>query len=477
MPALTTARTLFTPVLFPVAAVVPPGPYDDIFIEVENYDDGFAKAVHAVQPEYLDPLQETDDGTRPAKDIGVRLGWDDEQVAIWMNRQIDPAAAPLDAPMGVQGYRIDAREHGAVNWSSLCLAKGVVKAGSKIVGNFDGELAIETIPSQPDGNTTGVYWLPSYYTNWTGPSLVASDTLTRRLVGDPNWNAPNPVDGVAPAVKLLYGKTYDFRVRLMDHTGGGPDINGSPRDPSPSPVYTIPFRRWIRPGTVKIVEKLPSVPNPAKAPDKIHIGRPLLGHPEYDFTGAPNAAADLIADIPAAKAERREVALPDPDVAILQITVEVRALGLDNLPGGGGDDSGFHIVYKTTRPFPTDPKTPLELDFTWQDVKQVDSLAPPATGPIPLPTARDVRLVLAAKRRTIRSSSTSAPTTSATVQELRCSCASSLRTNAVFCCPRHRATCCAQTSSNLIRPFFRQSPSRSGLPDSAYRRPQTLSDA
>ena len=31
VPALAAARTLFTPVLFPVADVVPPGPYDDIF--------------------------------------------------------------------------------------------------------------------------------------------------------------------------------------------------------------------------------------------------------------------------------------------------------------------------------------------------------------------------------------------------------------------------------------------------------------
>jgi len=400
VPAVTASRPLFTPVLFPVASVVPPGPYDALFQEVENYDDGFAKAVHAAQPQHLDPLNEDDDGTRPSKDTGIRLGWDDEQVAIWMNRQIDPAAATLDAPMGVFGYRIDVREQGSVNFSSLCRAKGVVKAGTKTVGNFDGELAIETIPVQPDGDKTGVYWLPSYYTHWTGPSLVAVDVLTRRLVGDPDFAAPNPVDGVNPTVALVYGKTYDFRVRLMDHTGGGPALDGTPQDPGPSVVYTIPFRRWIRPTAVRVVEKLPNVPDPAKAPNQIHVGRPLLGHPEYDFTGVPNAATDLIADIPAAKAEKREVALPDPDVSVLQITVEVLALALDDKPGGGGDDSGYHIVYKTSRPFPADRLTPLELDFDWQDVKNVDSLAPaPAAGPIPLPTARDVRLVLSAQAK------------------------------------------------------------------------------
>jgi hypothetical protein len=396
VPALSTARTLFTPVLFPVASVSPPGPYDDLFQEVEDYDDGFAKAVHATQPRFLDPLNEVDDGTRPAKDTGIRLGWDDEQVPIWLNRQIDPAAAPLDAPMGVFGYRVDAREHGAGNWSSLCLAQGTVKVGAITVDNFNGELAIETIPTQPDGDTTGDYWLPSYYTHWTGPSLVAVDTLTRQLIGDPSFAGPYPVTGIDPAVQLLYGKTYDFRVRLMDHTGGGPDSAGVPQNPGPNPTFTLPFRRWIRPRAVRLLDKLPNVPDPTNPPAQIHVGRSLLGHPEYGFTGAPNAVADLIADIPAAQADKREVALPDPDVSTLSISVQVRALGFDDQPGGG-TESGYHTVFTTTRPFPADPKTPLTLDLTWTDVHDVDSLVPaPTSGPVPVPTARDVRLVLLA---------------------------------------------------------------------------------
>jgi len=395
VPALSSARTLFTPVLFPVASVPPPGPYDDLFQEVEDYDDGFAKSVHAVQPKFLDPLNEVDDGTRPVKDTGVRLGWDDEQVPIWLNRQIDPAAAPLDAPMGVFGYRVDTREQGAGNWSSLCLAQGAVKVGGTNVGNFNGELAIETIPTQPDGDTTGEYWLPSYYTHWTGPSLVAVDTLTRQLIGDPGFAGPYPVTGVDPAVQLLYGKTYEFRVRLMDHTGGGPDSTGAPQNPGPSPIFTLPFRRWIRPHAVRVLDDLPNVPDPNNPPAQIHVGRPLLGHPEYDFTGAPNAAADLIADIPAAQAEKREVGLPDPDVSTLSIAVQVRALGLDDQPGGG-TESGYHTVYTTTRDFPADPTSPLVLDLApWSDVHDVDSMVPaPTTGPVPVPTARDVRLVL-----------------------------------------------------------------------------------
>jgi hypothetical protein len=393
IPALRAPRTLFTPVLFPVANVPPPGPYDDLFQEAEDYDDGFAKAVHATQPHFLDPLNETDDGTRPVKDVGVRLGWDDEQVPVWLNRQIDPAKAPLDAPLGVFGYRIDVREKGTAGWSSLCLAKSTVKVGATVVGNFNGELAIETIPTQPDGEKTGTYWLPAYYTNWTGPSLVAVDKLTRQLIGDPSFAGPYPVDGVDPAFQLRYGTTYEFRVRLMDHTGGGPDSTDAPQNPAPHPIFTLPFRRWIRPRPVRVIDKLPNVPDPTKPPAQIHVGRPLLGHPEYGYTGAPNAAADLIADIPNAKAEKREVALPDPDVSALSISVQVRALGLDT-QSGGGTEAGFHTVYTTARPFPADPTQPLTLDLAWTDVNAVDSLVPPANGPIPVPTARDVRLAL-----------------------------------------------------------------------------------
>jgi hypothetical protein len=393
IPPLTAARPLFTPVLFPVSAAVPPGPYDEVFQEVEDYDDGFAKAVHAIQPRFLDPLNEKDDGTRPAKEIGIRLGWDDEQVTIWLNRQVDPGAAALDVPLGVAGYRVDARLEGGGAWSSLCQVTSAVKVGPTVVGNFAGEMNVEPMPSQPDGEILGDYWLPSYLTHWTGPSLVVVDVLSRQLMGDPNFAGPYPVTGVDPGVQLVYGNTYQFRVRLADHTGGGPVSTDVPGVPGPSPIFTIPFRRWLRPRTIRVVEKLPNVPDSTKPPAQIHLLRPLLGYPEYVFTGAANADADLIADIPAAKAEGREVGLPDPDVTTVQITLEVRALGFDE-QAGGGTDSGYHPVYTTTRAFPNDPTDPLALDLAWTDVPDVDTLSPaPTTGPIPMPTARDVRIV------------------------------------------------------------------------------------
>ena len=399
VPPLSSARPVFSPVLFPFGAAVPPGPYDEIFQEVEDYSDGFAKAVHGIQPQSLDPLNERDNGTRPAKDIGVRLGWDDEQVTIWLNRQMDANAVSLDTPLGVAGYRVDGRLEGGGAWSSLCQVKSRVKVGPTAVGDFAGEINVEPMPSQPDGEILGDYWLPSYYTHWTGPSLVAVDVLSRQLLGDPAFAGPYPVSGVNPALRLQYGSTYQFRVRLADHTGGGPASVDQPGVPGPAPTFTLPFRRWVRPRNVRVIENLPAIPDPARAPTQIHLLRPRLGYPEYVFTGAANADADLIADLPAAQAEAREVGLPDPDVVTVRITVEVRGLGFDE-GAGGGTDAGYRPIYTTTRPFPGDPALPLELDLAWTDVHDVSTLSsPPTTGPIPIPTARNARLVFSGAGR------------------------------------------------------------------------------
>jgi len=74
-------RRLFTSVLFPIATAIPAGNYDELFRESVDYDDGFAKAVYAAQPEQLDPMLEEADGTRPVQETGIQIGWDDEQVA------------------------------------------------------------------------------------------------------------------------------------------------------------------------------------------------------------------------------------------------------------------------------------------------------------------------------------------------------------------------------------------------------------
>jgi hypothetical protein len=393
IPVLTAVRPIFTPVLFPVGTAPPPGPYDDLFAEVEDYDDGFAKAMHGTQPRQLDPLQETPDGTRPAKELGIRLGWDDEQVTIWLNRQIDPTAASLDAPMGVQGYRVDVRETGALAWHSLTHASGPVQVPPVDLGTFDGELGVETHPVQLHGEKTGDYWLPTYFTSWTGPALVTLDTDTIRLAGGPEKSGAARVTGTPPDIPLRYGTTYDFRVRLMDHTGGGPVLTGAPALPGPAPVATIPFRRWIRPLGLTLSDPPPPTPDPTKPPATVTASRPLLHHPAVVCTGAyADPIAAMLADLPAAKAEGREVGLPDPDVDRVLVVVEAQGLAQDPI----ATDGGFQPIYQTTRPFPTDLHAALTLQLEWVDLADVSTMTAPATGPLPLPTARTVRLRLSA---------------------------------------------------------------------------------
>ena len=76
----------------------PDGNYDQLFIESAEYDDGFAKIVHAAQPPSRNLLFEESDGAHPVKDVGIRLGWDDEQILIWYMRQmmIDPTVTNPD---------------------------------------------------------------------------------------------------------------------------------------------------------------------------------------------------------------------------------------------------------------------------------------------------------------------------------------------------------------------------------------------
>jgi hypothetical protein len=208
-------RSFFTPVQFPVSTAGAPAgtDYSPIFAEVDNYSDGWAKTVHAYQPQQLNYLKEDNDGTRPAKELGIRLGWDDEQVTQWMHRQISdsPLVVGLDVALGVAGYRIDAAVHGSGSWTSLCQAAGPISIntpGLRSLPNFKGELKVETNPIQNDGTLTGDFWLPQYFASWYGPSLATSDRNAIVLGGQPTDINTGRIQGVDPAIWPTYGLSY-----------------------------------------------------------------------------------------------------------------------------------------------------------------------------------------------------------------------------------------------------------------------------
>lgn len=381
------SRSLFSPVLFPVAVTPPAASYDELFLETMLYEDGFAKVVHATQPRAAKQVSEEADDTGPVNDVGVRLGWDDEQITIWQSRQMENAGLNLDAPLGVLGFHVDVRETDADPWSSLSRASGKVRIGGLDVTDFTGEHAFEVHPIQHDAEPTGVFWLSMYFANWHGPSLIGLDDLQAELTGRPMPPADDRVKGEPPAVELRYGRSYQFRVRLVDHSGGGPAEGAKPVVPAPAPIGRIDFRRFVRPQFLTPINRPPATPDPTAPPAAITLRRPLLGYPTVVFTDVAGAEALLRADLPAAKLAGREVGLPDPDVAAAEIEVQVRMPGFD--PAGGED--GYRTVYSTVRPFPAAGDVVVPL--AWQDIAQVDTLTSPAvTDPLPLPTGRDVRL-------------------------------------------------------------------------------------
>lgn len=384
------SRPLFAAVLFPVAATPPAVSYDENFSEAESYDDGFAKIVHCEQPDAADPTAPDEERLPAVQDAGIELGWDDEQVTIWMNRQIDPTFETQDSPMAVSGYAVDVRKPGTTTFTSLTRVKGTLRLDTVLNEPYEGDRALRVAPMQLHGLRTGDYWLPSYFARWNGASLVARNPFVGRLTGA----APPPATAASPvglsAVPLRYGQSYEFRVRLMDVSGGTPDVGEDPRNPAPAPIRRCEFRRFVPPKAVRVVDLDPT-PDPANPQTTFKVRRPVLGYPSLVFTGFANADNALVADIAAAAAEAREVGLPDPDVTTLEIGVEVRD------PAAEGTNS-FRTIYTATRPFASSGDLTFSLAFT--DVADIADLpAPAASGALPVPTARDVQLRLAALGR------------------------------------------------------------------------------
>ena len=411
-----------------------PGNYDAAFLEAADYDDGFAKVVHGMQPVSQNLLAEDPDGFAPLTDIGIRLGWDDEQILIWQNRQLkaDPTVPKvggkpqrLDAPMGVFGYRIDARRHPDLKWHSLVrvrskapLVLGAIALGEPAGVPWAGELGVEVHPQQLDGNQdTGQFWLPSYLSQWNGKSLVLPDEDAAEIFKTEQAQGRSVAlgriyvpEGLA-AVALRYGATYDFRVRLMDVTGGGPEEADEPQQESPSPVVTVPYVRHVVPEPVRIpgLLKFPDAALDAFYPGaSIEVSRPLLGYPSVVFTGK---YADPVTRLKAASdaaAGKDSFGIPDPDVTRVRVDVEVRALRMDNALSISGREA-WALLYTTHRDFPADFDQPRVIPLEFRDAPvlhfgdpnglvdfgltqaQIDAL-----DQLVLPTARDIRLTVRA---------------------------------------------------------------------------------
>ena len=373
------SRSVFGAIQFPVLPVASPGNYDAIFIEAAEYDDGFAKIVHAFQPVSHNLLLEKSDGFHPTKDVGIRLGWDDEQILIWYIRQLAEGDAGsmqrVDAPIGALGYKIDVREKASPPgpWQSLNAVSS--KAPLTVVnpvtletidlGNFTKkELPYQVYPSQIDGDLNKAYWLPMYFAAWSGKSMVLPDDEAAEIyrndevIAKPGINdkpgLPNNLNKIyepeAIAAKLHYGGLYQFRVRLGDISGGGPEVERAPAGLVPTKLAECHFKRFVAPNTVKIDDLPENSDSVLFAGNELTVHRPILGYPAVVFTGK---YADPVTLLKKASHDTKleSFGIPDPDVDSVEITVEVQTLKMDNMMSMSGRESYIRF-YTTTRKFP-----------------------------------------------------------------------------------------------------------------------------
>jgi hypothetical protein len=415
IPPIDVDRQLFTALLFPVVSgpAQPNGDFDTLKIEAADYDDGFAKIVHTAQPVSANLLSEEPDGLDVQKDAGIRLGWDDEQLLIWQNRQVlaDPSTPGkrVDAPLGVFSYRVDVREVGGVDlWESLVLMQNrdelrlagqpVSPAGQKM------ETGVQVYPTKINAGIETKYWLPSYFTQWYGPSLVLPDDRAAMLdesgaLADPGSYSdanikprPDQKGGLYTPLlpenlELKYGHEYEFRVRLSDMSGGGPIVGDDERNDAPATSSRIIFKRYVAPKQLKVTPLEPQS-DPASGTAVFYEGaafkieRPRLGYPALLFTrmDTGDAFQKLLDDkaflhtdkvFPERIKEQREVSYFDPDVDRMMVIVELRTLLLDNLASLNQREA-FIPLYTTFREFPRDPEQPFTLELEYRDAHVID---------------------------------------------------------------------------------------------------------
>ena len=350
---LTSERTLFAPVLFPLrTAANNASTFDDATTESQEFDDGFAKIVHTNQPTSVDAATGVDNTLTPATDAGIQIGWDDEQVAIWHNRQLDAAraATPDGLPLGVLGYRIDVRDATLnTDWTCLCAAQSVINFDPSVDATVTIEQPLQPAAIRALGGDTEA-WLPRYFAQWRGKSLVAQNPIDYAFSGNTNPAASTMLTSLVPPNLLRYGHEYQLRGRLADITCGGPPITKAPLNPSRAAIADTTFKRWIKPTRVR-TSTVADATNPATL-TQIQVWRPIMGFPQFLFAGVDDSVAvSLAATVAAAKAANQTLGATDPDVDTLRIIVEAKTLTND-ISNPNSLDDNHRILYPWIRHSP-----------------------------------------------------------------------------------------------------------------------------
>lgn len=422
IPALAQPQSIFAAVLFPTIPTSPKAGSNVLDLaqyEADTYVEGFAQIVHAYQPEFADAITGNDETLVPGTDAGFQIGWDDEQVTVWLQRQVQAAldmAAGKQAdefPLGVQGYRVDARHVPDGNadpasptppWHSLVQVNASVAAGNSFSASAVEELAVEPTPVSNGGSSN--FWLPRYFAHWRGRSLVVNDKYAYAF-GDGDSPKAYPQNPSNPQfsgtlteilnIGLRYGHWYQFRTRLSDLTGGGPGEGDVVPDAG---VATLQFLRYVPPKAVPVTLDKPS------SPSAITANRPRLNYPEMVFAGAVDETqlANLLSQLQSKQIT--SVSVPDPDVVTLEVIVEAQTPSHDtgntaslrdmNTPPERGDLYGaYRVMYRHQIPF---TGASVKVTLQPQPFSQIRLIPQPATGTtrLAVPTGRNLRIRLRA---------------------------------------------------------------------------------
>ncbi len=226
-------------------------------------------------------------------------------------------------------------------------------------------------------------------------------------------------------------------------SGGGPSKKSDPANSAQAPTASCQFKRYVRPKPLEILNLQQEV-NPVNPQTSYQVRRPRLGYPALLFTEfGPTKAFDLLmqdrTQVRAINEAQKNEAVPninreygwyDPDVVAVEIQVEVKTLGMDNLESAAAllsrsgaetaltqtpaaNKGNFIHLYTTTRPLSEvdlgDPESLgeiLNLDVKYMDVPVlrfaktdpawIDAVfkASAKEGSVLLPTARDIRITL-----------------------------------------------------------------------------------
>ena len=338
------------------------------------------------QPVSQRPARGEERRHHPVKDVGISLGWDDEEITDRYIRQLATIRAGRQAHrraarrVWVRDRRRETAEPAAVG-----VAEPRVRAVSAADGrqsgdgrcgasaHVDGELPYQVYPVQLDGdknkNLTGCRCISprgraSHGAARPGRRRHLSSTATAKAAAR-HQRAParrreqaqhDLLAGArSPRRLALRHKIYEFRVPPGDLSGGGPELEPLAERRDRPPRRQVPLQALCRAGRARI-DGLPA--NTDEILFNGHRARHCSGRcsgirPSCSPANTPTRSSRLKTasdtELTQSLRARRASASPIPTSSSVEIIVELQTLKMDNLDSVSGRESYIHVLHDDAR--------------------------------------------------------------------------------------------------------------------------------